>query len=397
MQKPIYPPRERDELYHFFSPFSPNYYPFSVHLRRMGVNVLGLADAPYHELRPELQSTLTEYYYLSDAHSYDEKVRALGYFTHRYGKLDRLESHNEYWLESDAQLRTDFNIPGFHTKDMERIKRKSEMKKVFLQTGIPVARGSVAHTLKEALALADEIGFPLIAKPDIGVGASKTYKLHDRAQLKAFFAEKLPVDYIFEEFIQGKIETFDGLTNQNGEVVFSSSMHFNEGIMELVNDGLDVWYYTLRNIPADLSAAGHKLAAAYRLRERFFHFEFFRKPDGSLAMLEVNMRPPGGLTTDMFNYANDIDIYREYANVVINNTFEAAVTRPYYCAYIGRRTNKPYRHTHDETLSTFKQQIVQHEPMSGVFAPVLGDYGYVARSPDLEEISQIAEYLLEMS
>lgn len=383
--------------YILFSPhFPPNYYPFSVHLRRMGVNVLGLADAPYHELRPELQSALTEYYYLSDAHSYDEKVRALGYFTHRYGKLDRLESHNEYWLESDAQLRTDFNIPGFHTKDMERIKRKSEMKKVFLQTGIPVARGIVAHTLKEALALADEIGFPLIAKPDVGVGASKTFKLHDRAQLKAFFAEKLPIDYIFEEFIQGKIETFDGLTDQNGEVVFSSSMHFNEGIMELVNDGLDIWYYTLRHIPADLSAAGRKLAAAYRLRERFFHFEFFRKPDGSLAMLEVNMRPPGGLTTDMFNYANDIDIYREYANVVVNNTFEAAVTRPYYCAYIGRRSNKPYRHTHDETLSTFQQQIVHHEPMSGVFAPALGDYGYVARSPDLEEISQIAEYLLEM-
>lgn len=380
-----------------FSPhFPPNYYSFIVNLRQMGVNVLGLADAPYHELRPELQSALTEYYRLSDASSYDEKVRALGYFTHRYGKIDRLESHNEYWLESDAQLRTDFNIPGFHTGDMDRIKRKSEMKKVFIQAGIPVARGRVLHTLKEALLLAAEIGFPLIAKPDIGVGASKTYKIHDRAQLEAFFAEKLSVDYIFEEFIQGAIETFDGLTDQNGEVVFSSSMRFNEGIMELVNDNLDIWYYTLRDIPADLLDAGQKLAAAYHLRERFFHFEFFRKPDGSLTMLEVNMRPPGGLTTDMFNYANDIDIYREYANVVVNNTFSAPVTRPYFCAYIGRRSNKPYRHSHTEALRAFQQQITHHEPMSGVFAPALGDYGYLVRSTDLEEISQIARYLLEM-
>lgn len=381
--------------YLIFSPhFPPNYYPFSIHLRNMGVNVLGMAGAPYHELRPELRSALTEYYRLSDVHSYDQKVRALGYFTHRYGKLDRLESHNEYWLESDAHLRTDFNIPGFRTEDMERVKRKSKMKEVFIQAGIPVARGKVARTLKEALALAAEIGFPLIAKPDIGVGASKTYKLNDRSQMEAFFAEKLPVDYIFEEFVEGIIESFDGLIDQNGEVVFSSSLRFNEGIMDLVNDGLDIWYYTQREIPADLSAAGRKLVSAYRLRERFFHFEFFRKPDGDLTMLEVNMRPPGGLTTDVWNYANDIDIYREYANIVVNNKFEAAITRPYYCAYIGRRTNKPYRHTHAEILSTYKQNIAHHEPMSGVFAPALGDLGYVARSPDLDELTTIAEYIL---
>ena len=379
-----------------FSPhFPPNYYPFCANLRRLGVNVLGLADAPYHELRPELQSALTEYYHLNNAHSYDEKVRALGYFTHRYGKLDRLESHNEYWLESDAQLRTDFNIPGYHIEDMARVKRKSEMKKVFLQAGIPVARGRVARALPDALALAAEVGFPLIAKPDSGVGASQTYKLNDRAQLEAFFAGKPPVEYIFEEFIQGTIETFDGLVDQDGQVVFSSSMCFNKGIMELVNDGLDIWYYTQREIPADLDDAGRKLAAAYHLRERFFHFEFFRQPDGGLTMLEVNMRPPGGLTTDMFNYANDIDIYREYANVVVHNTFEAPVTRPYFCAYIGRRAYKVYRHTHAEALAAFPRQIVHHEPMSGVFAPALGDYGYLARSPELEEITRVAGYLLE--
>ena len=58
-------------------------------------------------------------------HQYDELLRALGYFTHHYGKIDRLDSLNEYWLETEAQLRTDFNIPGLKTDDMPRIKRKS--------------------------------------------------------------------------------------------------------------------------------------------------------------------------------------------------------------------------------------------------------------------------------
>jgi hypothetical protein len=276
-----------------FSPhFPPNYYPFCVNLHQLGVNVLGLADAPYDELRPELKRSLTDYYRVNNPNNYDELLRALGFLTHRYGKLDRLESHNEYWLEYDARLRTDFNIPGIHVENLAKIKRKSEMKKMFKQAGIQVARGKVASTLKETRSLVNEVGFPIVAKPDIGVGASRTYKLHNQTELESFFAYKPPVDYIFEEFIQGAIQTFDGLTDQNGEVAFYSSMQYNEGVMDLVNGSLDFWYYTLRDIPADIETAGRNLVTAYQLRERFFHFEFFRTPQGKLVGLESTCVPP---------------------------------------------------------------------------------------------------------
>jgi len=108
--------------------------------------VLGLADAEYDALRPELRQALTEYYRVSDMHNYDELVRALGYFTHRYGKLDRLDSMNEYWLETEARLREDFNIFGLRPKDMDRVKRKSVMKQYFQKAGLRVARGRVCRT-----------------------------------------------------------------------------------------------------------------------------------------------------------------------------------------------------------------------------------------------------------
>ena len=79
-----------------------------------------------------------------------------------------------------------------------------------------------------------------------------------------------------------------------------------------------------------LEEAGRRTARAFDVRGRFFHFEFFRADrDGGIVALEVNLRPPGGLTTDMFNYANDIDIYREWARVVAHNRFTAAWSRPY--------------------------------------------------------------------
>ena len=109
------------------------------------------------------------------------------------------------------------------------------------------------------------------------------------------------------------------------------------------------------------------------------------------------MRPPGGLTTDMFDYANDINIYREYANIVVNNRFEAKYSRPYYCAYIGRRFSRSYLHSHNEILSTFAGKIIHHEQISGVFSAALGDYGYLARSPDLIEIKAIADWVLKIN
>jgi hypothetical protein len=379
-----------------FSPdFPPNYYPFAAALRGAGVTVLGVGEAPYDGLRPELCAALNEYYRVGSLHNYDELVRALGYLTFRYGKIDRFESHNEYWLESDARLRVDFNIPGLHTKDLARIKRKSEMKATFLQAGVPVARGRVVRALDEALRLVEETGYPVIAKPDVGVGAARTYKLHSRAELGAFFADRPFADYIFEEYIEGAIETFDGLTDQDARIVFCSSMVYNEGVMEVVNQQHDFWYAVRRSIPIDLEELGRKLVKVYNVRERFFHFEFFRTPEDRLVALEVNMRPPGGLTPEMWNYANDIDIFREYANVVAYNRFDAQVTRPYYCAYLGRRGLHTYTHSIEEILNAFPGQIVHHAPISGVFAAAIGDYGILARSPEWEEIAEMADFILQ--
>ena len=201
----------------YLSPhFPPNYYLFAVNLRSFGANVLGLADEPYDQLRPELKRALTEYYHVRDLHNYDDLVRAMGYFTHHYGKLDRIDSHNEYWLETEARLRTDFNLFGFKVEDMPRVKCKSEMKEVFKKAGVAVARGKVARSPDEAREFVAEVGYPIIAKPDVGVGAAKTYKIHNAQELEDFLARHLQ-DYILEEFVEGTIQTFDGLTDREVE------------------------------------------------------------------------------------------------------------------------------------------------------------------------------------
>ena len=382
----------------FLSPhFPPNFYRFAARLKQHGVTVLGLADENYDALRPELKGALTEYFRVNDMHNYDELVRALGYLTHRHGKLDRLDSHNEYWLETEAALRTDFNILGLRLDDMQRIKRKSMMKDVFVRAGVKVARGRVVGNLTDALDLVKETGYPLVAKPDVGVGAASTYKIQTEAELERFFIDKPPFDYLLEEFIQGDIQTFDGLTDMDGNPVFLNSLVYSAGIMETVLADEHVYYYTLRDIPADLEEVGRRVLQTFGVRERFFHFEFFRQAGtGDLCALEVNMRPPGGLTLDMFNYACDVDIYDAWASMVAGDGYPyPEYSHKYYCCYVGRKFRRAYAHSHEDVLGYLAEHVVHHEPISGTFSNALGNYGYLIRSPEMNEIVEMVKYIHE--
>ena len=384
--------------YIFISPHFPvNYYNFVRALNEFGVNVFGIADENYDLLRDELKWNLREYYRVNDLHNYDELLRAVAYFTFKYGKIDRLESFNEYWLETDAMLRTDFNIYGIKTTEIELYKNKSKMKKIFLDAGVNVARGKVIKDYTSALEFIEDVGYPVVAKPDKGVGAAATYKINNENELKSFFEIKPDIDYIFEEFINGDIFSFDGLTDKDGNIVFYTSHKYQRGIMETVNDDLHIYYYSLIDIPQDLKVQGEKIVKAFNVRERFFHFEFFRQTDtNKLYALEVNMRPPGGYTMDMFNYSCDADFYREYASIVVNNTLTAPYERKYQVCYIGRKHNKNYVHSHNEILNNFSDILVMHAPVADVLSRALGNYCYIVRSKDFSRIEEAIEFIHKM-
>lgn len=208
---------------------------------------------------------------------YDQVYRAVAYFAHKYGRIDRIESHNEYWLELDAQLRTDFNVFGYKTNDMLAVKTKRQMKKIFSEHELKVAAGDVFHSDDGARVLAEKLGFSVIIKPNSGVGASDTYKIKSSEELEAFFGyQNSKVEYIMEEFIDGDIVIFDGLTDHDGDIVFYSSLEYSEAVLDTVEKDDDMHYYVPRTIPDDLVALGKICVEVFHVKERFFHFEFFR-------------------------------------------------------------------------------------------------------------------------
>ncbi|MGY6090806.1 ATP-grasp domain-containing protein [Avibacterium paragallinarum] len=374
--------------------FPTNFETFAVRLRENGFNTLGIADTPYEQLSENLRNSLTEYYRVDNMEDYDQVYRAVGYFAHKYGRIDRIESHNEYWLELDAKLRTDFNVFGYKNEDMKSIKTKSKMKEIFRQTGLKVAKGRVFKSDEDAKKLAAELRFPVIIKPNSGVGASDTYKIKNTQELENFFSQKNPnVEYIMEEFIDGDIVTFDGLTDREGNIVFYSSLEYSEAVLDTVEKDGDMFYYVPREISPKLVELGKQCVKAFNVKERFFHFEFFCvKKSNELLPLEVNCRPPGGLTIDMWNYANDFDVFNEYAHIVKDNQFTSQITHPWNVVYISRKANQRYAHSIAQIWEKFPHNIISVQKVPGVFAKIMGEEGILARTPSIEQMREIIQF-----
>lgn len=378
--------------------FPANFIPFSVALKNEGVNVLGIGEDAYDTLPSDLKAALTEYYRVDSMEDYNQMFKAVAFFSHKYGKIDRIESHIEHWLESDARLRTDFNIPGLKTEDMSRVKYKSGMKKVFKKAGLEVAPSTLIGTMKDAEKFIKKHGYPVIVKPDRGVGAMGTFKIDSPEKLESFMAQRDALQdqaiYIMEAFVNGNIYSFDGLIDQDGEIVFQSSLVYGAGVMESVNDGNDTDFYIPKELNEKVVEMGTKAIKAFKMKERFFHLELFVLPDGEIVALELNARLPGGKIVDMFNYANDINIFEQYAKVVTKNVFDAKLTRPYSCFYVGRKDNLNYKRSLEDILEAYKEEIVHHYKVEKIFSLAIGDYGIIFRTADHEKGLEIRREMI---
>ena len=388
----------------FISPnFPENYWHFCRHLRDNGFNVLGIGDCEYFNLLPELKASLTEYYKVSDLSNYDEVFRAVAFFSFRYGKIDWLESNNEYWLERDAHLRTEFNIAtGFKDGDMKKVKLKSQMKPFYAEAGIKAARYCLADSPRACKKFIDEVGYPVIVKPDNGVGANDTHRLCSDDDLIQFFATKLPVRYIMEEYIDATVNSYDAIVNSKGEPIFETGNVTLGSLMDVVNMGDSSMFYIVDQPFEDVREAGRRTLRAFGVRSRFVHFEFFRLnrdqyigKKGEIVALEVNMRPSGGISPEMMNYANSTDVYKIWADMVAFDCSSKGTGERYYCAFVGRRDGKPYVHSDDEIYSRYAGSIKIARRVAKALSGAMGDRMFVVNVKTKEEVDEFYRFTTE--
>ena len=385
--------------------FPESYYQFAQALKNNGFRVLGIGDAPYDSLDYRLKEALTEYYCCYDMENFDREVDAVRYFENKYGHIDYLESNNEYWLRRDAKLRDIFNITtGIQGEQIDFYQHKSKMKEKYKLAGAKCAKFVLVNDDRKIVEdFIKEVGYPIFIKPDLGVGAEGDFKIKYIDDLNDFFAQKVPgVTYICEQFVTGNIVSFDGISDSKGNVIFCTSNFFPPSIADVVREHRDVMYYTLPKCPDDLEKIGRKVIKAFEVKNRFFHLEFFRLTEdvkglakkGEIVALETNMRPAGGYTPDLINFANSVNCYQIYADsMAYDENRQDMSFEKYYACCASRRFENEYEHSDTEILDVYKNNICHYGVYPRVLSGAMGDKFYMAKFKTLKELEIFADFV----
>jgi len=257
------------------------------------------------------------------------------------------------------------------------------MKAYYEAAGIPVARYHIVDNEKGCKAFIKKVGYPVIVKPDNGVGASSTYKFNSDEDLKFFLENQREanVSYIMEEFIQAEVTSYDAIIDSNGKPIFEASNVTPLSLMEVVNNSYDSIYYIQKSVPADVKKAGRATVKSFGVKSRFVHFEFFRLTadqeigqKGDIVALEVNMRPSGGNSPDMFNFANSTNVYKIWADMIAFDKSEKEVGEHFYCAFLGRRDAKEYEVSLEELRGKYAANIKMDQRVPDALSGAMGNH-----------------------
>jgi len=296
--------------------------------RLPGVRLGLITTEPASNLPPQLREPLAAHWQVDDALDPQQIADAVRSLSGQMGRVERLVGALEQLQVPLAQVRDALSIQGMDEPTAHNVRDKSRMKSVLRAAGVPCARHQLVARTEEALSFADEVGFPLVAKPPAGAGAQATYRLDGPDALHSWLeaARANPLETgLLEEFLVGKEHTFDSVT-VGGQTVWASISDYEPPPLDVLRNPWVQWTVLLpRDIDRPeydgIKQIGPEALAALGVRDAFTHMEWFERPDGSVAVSEVGARPPGAQLASMIGYAHDMDFYSAWAELVILGSF----------------------------------------------------------------------------
>ena len=284
---------------------------------------------PEDRLPPQLRDSLAGHWRIDDALDPGQIAAAVQGLSRQLGQVERLLAVLEQLQVPLAQVREHLGIPGMDPVTANNFRDKDQMKTVLRAAGVPCARHKLAVSPADAIEFAERAGFPLVVKPPAGAGAKSTFRLDAPADLGAWLEAAPPTPdrpAQIEEFLTGDEGSYDSVM-VDGQVVWDSVSNYLPTPLEVLRNPWMQWVVLL---PRDIGApeyAGIRGVApqalkALGLSTGLSHMEWFRRPDGSVAVSEVGARPPGAQITSMLCYVHDFDLYSAWAALMVHGGFQ---------------------------------------------------------------------------
>jgi phosphoribosylaminoimidazole carboxylase (NCAIR synthetase) len=296
--------------------------------RLPGVELAVVTCEPEDHVPAELRRRLAAHWRIDDALDAGQIARAVEGLGARLGPVHQLLAVLEQLQVPVAQVREHMGIAGIDVATAHNFRDKAQMKSVLRAAGVPCARHRLADSAAAAAAFAEDVGFPLVVKPPAGAGAKSTFRLDDAEDLRVWLDAAPPAPdrlALLEEFLTGDEGSYDSVMT-DGQIVWDSVSSYLPTPLDVLRNPWIQWMVLLpRDIHGPeydgIRAIAPTALHALGLQSGLTHLEWFRRPDGTVAVSEVAVRPPGAQITSMLCYAHDFDLYGAWAQLMVHGSF----------------------------------------------------------------------------
>jgi len=317
-------------------------------LHATGASVIGIGERPLDHLDEEVKGWLHDYVQVRSVVHEPSLLKAVQLIQGQVW-VDRIEATIEAHIMPVATVREATGIPGTSTRTAFLCRDKPAMKEVLREAGISCAQSTRAKTPQDARDFAAAVGFPLIIKPPAGAGASGTYKARDTKNLESVINESGLADgnaVAIEEFIEGHEGYIDTLTI-GGDVAHEFITHYYPNVLEAMRERwISPQMVTTNRIDApgyaEVRQMTRDVIRILDIGTSATHMEWFFGPKG-LKFSEIGCRPPGVGQWDVYNAANEFDIYFEWACAIVRGKPHTQPSRRYAAGMIALRPDQDGR------------------------------------------------------
>jgi hypothetical protein len=298
-------------------------------LGQPGVLMGLVSEDSFEKLPPRISERLVSTAAVASTEDSEAIAAAFRGLDEKLGKLELLLGIEEAIQVPLAEARQALGVPGATPENANAFRDKIRMKEGLQAAGVPVTRYGLIESVDDGIAFAEERGyFPLVFKPVDGTGGQSMYRVENEEELYALLDRLAPsaeAPVLGEEFIHGQECTLEVMCI-GGIPAWSSATRWSHPLLEVRDTPGLQWSITLpREVddPADpvVRQMGYAALRALGLDSGVANLEWFRRPDGSAVISEVATRPPGAHILSLMGLSHGADLYRAWANAVVNGVF----------------------------------------------------------------------------
>ena len=379
-------------------------------LHQAGATVIGIGERPQEHLSDESNAYLSNYVQVQSVVHEPSLLKAVQKIQSKVW-VDRLEATVEAHIMAAASVREAAGIPGTSVRTAYLCRDKPAMKEALRKGGIPCAASTRANDPDTIREFAQQLGYPLIIKPPSGAGAAGIWKVGNAQDLENIIIEAGIADGVevaIEEFIEGHEGYLDTLTIE-GEIVHEFITHYYPNVLEAMRERwISPQMVTTNRIEAEGYSEVRQMARDVNrvlgIGTSATHMEWFTGPKG-LKFSEIGCRPPGVGQWDVYNAANEFDIYLEWAFALTHGRPKKAPSRRYCAGMIALRPTCDGHITGYSGLEAIQEAygeciVASHFPGAGSATQSVED-GYMAnawmrvRHPDYDALRHILDTIGE--